>query len=132
MLLFFIIWLVFTIITYGTAVSAGLFLPGILIGCSMGRILGRIIEDYLDKDVHPSTYAIIGAASVLSGYSRLSFSLAVIMLETTENVNLFLPIIFALFISYSIGGIFNNSLYNKTVNLKNIPFLKDSIPISNQ
>jgi hypothetical protein len=42
------------------------------------------------------------------------------------------PIIFALFISYSIGGIFNNSLYNKTVNLKNIPFLKDSIPISNQ
>jgi H+/Cl- antiporter ClcA len=48
LLLFFIIWLVFTIITYGTAVSAGLFLPGILIGCSMGRILGKAIEDYLD------------------------------------------------------------------------------------
>jgi len=44
---------------------------------------------------------------MLAGYSRLSFSLAVIMLETTENVNLFLPIIFALFVSFTIGDIFN-------------------------
>jgi H+/Cl- antiporter ClcA len=48
---------------------------------------------------------------VLAGYSRLSFSLAVIMLETTENVNLFLPVIFALFVSFSVGRIFNRSIY---------------------
>jgi H+/Cl- antiporter ClcA len=77
---------------------AGLFLPEVIIGCSMGRILGRIIEYYLDKDVHPSAYAFIGAASVILGYSRLSFLLAVIMLEAIENVNLCLSIIFALFI----------------------------------
>jgi hypothetical protein len=29
------------------------------------------------------------------------------MLETTENVNLFLPIISSLFVSFAIGGIFN-------------------------
>ena len=44
---------------------------------------------------------------MLAGYSRLLFSLAVIMLETTENVNLFLPIIFALFVSFAVGDIFN-------------------------
>ena len=58
-----------------------------------------------------ATYATIGAASVLAGYSRLSFSLAVIMMETTENVNLFLPVVFSLFISFAVGRLFNRSLY---------------------
>ena len=99
LLLFFFIWFFLTIVTYGTAIPAGIFLPGILIGCSLGRMLGLFIVNNIVKDIHPSTYAIIGAASVLAGYSRLSFSLAVIMLETTENVNLFLPIVFLLQIS---------------------------------
>ena len=123
LLLFFLIWFVFTCITYGTAIPAGLFLPGILIGCSLGRVLGLFIENYIVQEIHPSTYAIIGAASVLAGYSRLSFSLAVIMLETTENVNLFLPIISALFVSFAIGGIFNKSMYVGAVGSKNFPFL---------
>ena len=33
---FTIFWYIFTILTYGTAVPAGLFLPGILIGCGFG------------------------------------------------------------------------------------------------
>lgn len=48
---------------------------------------------------------------MIAGYSRLSFSLAVIMLETTENVNLFLPILLALFISFSVGRLFSRSIY---------------------
>ncbi len=47
LLLFFMIWFVFTIITYGTYVPAGLFLPGILIGCSLGRVMGLFIENYI-------------------------------------------------------------------------------------
>jgi len=118
LLLFFFIWFFLTIVTYGTAIPAGIFLPGILIGCSLGRMLGLFIVNNIVKDIHPSTYAIIGAASVLAGYSRLSFSLAVIMLETTENVNLFLPIVFSLFVSFAIGGIFNKSMYISAVRYK--------------
>ena len=132
LLLFFLIWFIFTIITYGTAVPAGLFLPGILIGCSLGRVLGLFIENYIVQEIHPSTYAIIGAASMLAGYSRLSFSLAVIMLETTENVNLFLPIIFALFVSFAIGGIFNKSMYAGAVRVKGYPFLNEKVPMCNE
>ena len=132
LLLFFLIWFTFTCITYGTAVPAGLFLPGILIGCSLGRVLGLFIENYIVQEIHPSTYAIIGAASTLAGYSRLSFSLAVIMLETTENVNLFLPIIFALFVSFAIGGIFNKSMYVGAVRFKNFPFLNEQVPMCNE
>lgn len=132
LLLFFLIWFLFTIITYGTAVPAGLFLPGILIGCSLGRVLGLFIENYIVQEIHPSTYAIIGAASMLAGYSRLSFSLAIIMLETTENVNLFLPIIFALFFSFTVSGIFNKSLYVNAIRAKEYPFLNEHVPICNE
>ena len=132
LLLFFLIWFIFTIITYGTAIPAGLFLPGILIGCSLGRVLGLFIENYIVQEIHPSTYAIIGAASMLAGYSRLSFSLAVIMLETTENVNLFLPVIFALFVSFAVGGIFNKSMYVGAIRVKSLPFLNERVPMCNE
>lgn len=121
-----------TIVTYGTAVPAGLFLPGILVGCSLGRMLGLFIETNIENEVQMATYATIGAASVLAGYSRLSFSLAVIMLETTENVNLFLPIIFALFISFNVGRIFNRSLYAASLVSKSVPFLVEQVPVFNQ
>mmetsp|Transcript_15680 Transcript_15680/g.24040 ORF Transcript_15680/g.24040 Transcript_15680/m.24040 type:complete len:346 (+) Transcript_15680:770-1807(+) len=132
LLLFFLIWYTFTCITYGTAVPAGLFLPGILVGCALGRVLGLFIENYIVQEIHPSTYAIIGAAATLAGYSRLSFSLAVIMLETTENVNLFLPIIFALFVSFAVGGIFNRSLYVGAIGFKGFPFLNEQVPMCNE
>ena len=47
LLLFFLIWYIFTIVTSGTSVPGGLFLPGILIGCSLGRVLGLFIENYI-------------------------------------------------------------------------------------
>jgi len=132
LVLFFIIWYSFTMVTYGTSVPAGLFLPGILIGCSLGRIVGHFIEFRFIRDIRPSTYAIVGAASILSGYTRLTFSLAVIMLETTENVSLFLPIISALFVSFGVGRIFNRSLYMSSVKSKNIPFLVEEVPNCNR
>ena len=35
-LMYLSLWYIFTITTYGVWVPAGLFLPGILIGCSVG------------------------------------------------------------------------------------------------
>ena len=54
------------------------------------------------------------------------------MLETTENVNLFLPIIFALFVSFAVGGIFNKSMYVGAMAFKNFPFLNDKVPMCNE
>jgi chloride channel 7 len=132
LVLFFVCWYVFTCLTYGTFIPAGLFLPGILIGCALGRIMGLFIENYIITDIHPSTYSIIGAAAVLAGYSRLSFSLAIIMLETTENVNLFLPIFYSLALSFVVGDIFQPSLYVRAVGGKGFPFLKEDVPMCNE
>jgi chloride channel 7 len=128
LLIHFLIWFLMTIITYGTAVPAGLFLPSILLGCGIGRIITLFIAANSSSSVQPATYAIIGAASVIAGYSRLSFSLAVIMLETTENVNLFLPILLALFISFSVGRLFNRSIYINALGQKSVPYLIETVP----
>ena len=54
--LFFFIWFVFTIITAGTAVPAGIFMPCVLIGCAIGHIYGIIVGEYMfpnDENIHP-------------------------------------------------------------------------------
>ena len=38
MLTYLAVWYIFTITTYGVWVPAGLFLPGIIIGCALGAI----------------------------------------------------------------------------------------------
>ena len=38
MVSYLMIWYLFTITTYGVWVPAGLFLPGIIIGCAMGGV----------------------------------------------------------------------------------------------
>ena len=42
LLVFFLVWFILTMVTYGTAVPAGLFFPGILMGCALGLLLGQL------------------------------------------------------------------------------------------
>jgi H+/Cl- antiporter ClcA len=43
LIIYFIVWYVLAIFTLGTNVPAGLFVSGILIGCSFGRLLGLFL-----------------------------------------------------------------------------------------
>ena len=84
--IFFFVWYVFTIITYGVWVPSGLFLPGILIGCSVGILYMDLLVYGFGAEINKiggQSYIIIGATAMLAGYCRLTYSLAVIMLETT-------------------------------------------------
>jgi len=73
--------------------------------------------------------AILGAAAVLSGATRMTFGLVVIMMETASNVDMFLPIIFTIFFSYGSGFILMpRSIYKGAIRSKNIPILNKSIP----
>ena len=81
-----VVWYVFTITTYGVWVPAGLFLPGILVGCSIVILYLDLMVFGFNASVDRlggQTYIIVGASAMLAGYCRLTYSLAVIMLETT-------------------------------------------------
>ena len=119
--------------TSGTAVPCGIFLPCMLIGCALGHIYYPIHSMIFPDSVNSETLSILGATAVLSGATRMTYCLAVIMLETTSNVELFLPIICTLFMSYGSGFILNpRSIYKGALRTKNIPILNKSIPKQNR
>lgn len=121
MILFLCVWYIFTISTYGIHVPAGLFLPGILVGCAIGVLYLEFIRGAFNltlEQVGGQSYIIIGASAMLSGYCRLTYSLAVIMLETTQSINLFLPILISIMVSHAVARLFTRSLYDYALRAK--------------
>ena len=136
--IFSTVWFIFTTLTAGTAVPSGIFMPCILIGCGIGHMYSFLHSEIFGGRgtphyISPSTFSILGATAVLSGATRMTFALAVVMLETTSSIELFLPIIFTLFISYGTGAILiNKSTYLSALRSKNIPLLGKSAPRVNR
>ena len=138
LLIFALIWYFWTIVTYGVHVPAGLFLPGIIIGCAVGGcyaelqawVLGNTIQEtYLNGDT-AVTNVLVGAGAMLSGYCRLTYSLVVIMLETTSSINIFLPMMVGILCARATGNLLTNSLYDRALRMKQMPFLRSSCPDS--
>jgi hypothetical protein len=69
---------------------------------------------------------------MLSGYTRLTYSLAVIMMETTQAVNLFLPILVGIIVANSVARIFNRSIYEYGIRAKQMPVLRNHVPKENR
>ena len=65
---------------------------------------------------------------MLSSYTRLTYSLAVLMMETTMSITIFLPISISIMISNGVSMIFNRSIYEYAIRGKQIPFLRNHMP----
>jgi chloride channel 7 len=109
--------------TYGLSIPSGLFVPGILVGAAFGRLFALIIQS-TSHNVPPGNYALIGAAAVLGGMTRMTISLTVIVIEATGNVTFGLPIMLAVIFAKWIGDSFNEGIYDEHIELKGVPLLK--------
>ena len=69
---------------------------------------------------------------MLSGYTRLTYCLVVIMLETTSSINIFVPMALAILVARAVGGIFTVGLYSRAIRSKQLPVLKEIIPHDNK
>ncbi|KAJ4729451.1 Chloride channel protein [Melia azedarach] len=120
-LIFFALYCILALFTFGIAVPSGLFLPIILMGSAYGRLLGIAMGSYTNID--QGLYAVLGAASLMAGSMRMTVSLCVIFLELTNNL-LLLPItMIVLLIAKTVGDSFNPSIYEIILELKGLPFL---------
>jgi H+/Cl- antiporter ClcA len=110
----------FTFVTYGIWVPAGLFLPGIIIGSCLGLLWMQVMIKFGLSPwvIGGQSYVIMGASAMLASYCRMTYSLAVVMLETTQSVNLFLPIIITISVSFFVAKLFNRSLYDYAIRAK--------------
>ncbi|KAI3457845.1 hypothetical protein Pfo_014508 [Paulownia fortunei] len=121
LVVFFALYCILGLITFGIAVPSGLFLPIILMGSAYGRMLGFAMGPYTNID--QGLYAVLGAASLMAGSMRMTVSLCVIFLELTNNL-LLLPItMLVLLIAKTVGDCFNPSIYEIILELKGLPFL---------
>ncbi|XP_014838137.1 PREDICTED: H(+)/Cl(-) exchange transporter 7 isoform X2 [Poecilia mexicana] len=117
--------------TYGLAVSAGVFIPSLLIGAAWGRLCGILLASTTSTAsmwADPGKYALIGAAAQLGGIVRMTLSLTVIMVEATGNVTYGLPIMLVLMTAKIVGDYFQEGLYDLHIKLGSVPFLHWEAP----
>jgi len=130
---------VLTLFTFGLKIPGGLFVPSLTIGALYGRALGFTVQalhhyygdNYLfqvcsdtTRCINPAIYAIVGAAAVLGGVTRMTVSLVVIMIEVTNGLQYVLPVMFAVMISKFVADAFGDeSIYVEHIRLNGLPLL---------
>lgn len=129
-----------TIFTFGMAIPTGLFIPAMTMGAITGRIIGVMMEqiafNYPDLWIFqnacssgencmtPGLYAMVGAAAVLAGVTRMTISLVVIMFELTSNADFTVPVMVAVMCSKWVGDAFGRqSIYDAHIYLNDYPCL---------
>ncbi|XP_010772365.1 chloride transport protein 6, partial [Notothenia coriiceps] len=78
----------------------------------------------LGMDIYPGTFALIGAAAFLGGVVRMTISLTVILIESTNEITYGLPIMITLMVAKWTGDFFNKGIYDIHIQLRGVPLLE--------
>ena len=125
LILFFLFYFAMAIVAAGSFCPAGLFVPTLVSGASIGRLFGHFLNAIAYGYVADSgTYALMGAAAVLGGMSRMTICGVVIMLEASGNNEFLLPLMLVFAAARYTGNVFNQSMYDMQIELKGLPFLE--------
>ncbi|GAQ87178.1 chloride channel protein [Klebsormidium nitens] len=125
LLAFLVIFYTLSVVTFGIAVPAGQFVPGIMVGATYGRLVGMLVVHVSTReDIDEGTYALLGAASFLGGSMRMTVSLCVIMAEITNNLKLLPLIMLVLLVAKAVGDGFTRGFYEVHAAVKKIPLLE--------
>lgn len=74
------------------------------------------------------SYIILACGGFMAGYTRMTYSLAVILMETSQDIAIFTPMIITIAIANQVGYFCTRSLYERATRGKQMPMLKDSVP----
>lgn len=143
----FVIKSILTIITFGIKVPAGIYVPTMVVGGLMGRIVGHVTQYFVlnypnfilftscpaasgtESCVTPGVYAMVAAGATMCGVTRLSVTLAVILFELTGSMNHVLPFSIAILCAkWTADAIEPQSIYDLLTDMNHYPFLDNKIP----
>lgn len=112
----FVIKSILTIVSFGVKVPAGIYIPSMVVGGLMGRIVGHLTQwvavkypysflfrscsaAAMESCVTPGVYAMVAAGATMCGVTRLSVTLAVILFELTGSLDHVLPFSLAVLVA---------------------------------
>lgn len=142
----FVIKAFLTTITFGLKVPAGIYVPSMVVGGLMGRIVGHIMQ-YLvlrypgcvlfagcpndggiESCVTPGVYALVAAGATMCGVTRLSVTLAVILFELTGSLDHVLPFSLAILCAkWTADAVEPLSIYDLLTDMNSYPFLDNKV-----
>jgi chloride channel 7 len=113
-----------TSVTFGGAFPAGVFVPNMLMGAALGRLFGFLAE-LVTPEANKGTYALIGAAAMLGGFTRMTAAVTVIMIEATGVLDVLAPIILACVVARATANaLIGHNLDERMILSKGVPFLE--------
>jgi len=127
----------------GSAISSGTFVPMLLIGACIGRLVGLVTVNIAASHgagsdgappgvflppspwawIDPGAFALIGAGAFMGGVTRMTLALAVIMMEMSNDVRILLPAMVAIMLAKWVADAGCHSLYHGLLEVKCVPFL---------
>ena len=138
----FLIKAFLTTITFGLKVPAGIYVPSMVVGGLLGRIVGHITQYIvlrypdaalfancpptggIEACVTPGVYALVAAGATMCGVTRLSVTLAVILFELTGSLDHVLPFSLAVLCAkWTADMIEPLSIYDLLTEMNSYPFL---------
>lgn len=124
----FVAQFILTLIAFGSGAPGGLFAPSLILGSSLGHIIGAL-QVYLLGAGSPATYALAGMGAFFSGVSKVPITAIVIVFEMTTDFNLVLPLMIGSVTSYLVAErLVPGSLYDKLLKLNGITIQQQASP----
>lgn len=133
----FLIKAFLTVVTFGMKLPAGIYVPSMVVGGIMGRIVGHTIQyivlqfpgqcpntGNLEHCVTPGVYALVAAGATMCGVTRLSVTLAVILFELTGSLDHVLPFsLGVLCAKWTADFVEPHSIYDLLIHMNSYPFM---------
>jgi chloride channel 7 len=99
----------------------------LFIGAAFGRLYALFVQDTMGVGGLSAygTYSLIGAASVLGGYTRMTVTVVVMIAEASGDASIVVPLMLAVMLARWIANFFAECYDEKMMELRHIPFLHD-------
>jgi CIC family chloride channel protein len=119
----FVEFFLLTLIAYGSGAPGGLFAPTLVLGSSIGCLIGYLQQALTGASSVPN-YALVGMGAFFSGVARVPLTAVAITFELTNNFALVAPLMIASVVASVLGdvldagGIYDQLMVWNGINLK--------------
>ena len=134
LVIFFFTYLALSVSVVGLPIPMGHFVPMLLSGAALGRLMGQGVRAIYGESEHgdhhsPGAYAEIGAAAFLGGFTRMSIAVTVLLVEATRDVSVLLPETLAIIVARMFAWLVLRRSFNEVVlDLKKVDFMHEKPP----